>query len=80
MSKIELGPLPEPWGRFDLNGASGGMYNADQMRSYAEQEVARERERCAVTWEKIIATATAGERIDDILKRYNFAIRKGSEA
>ena len=51
MSKIELGPLPEPdvyaLGKYWLADGSvqNDAYSADQMRSYAEQEVARERER-----------------------------------
>lgn len=37
--------------------------------------VVAERERCAVTWEKLAAAARPGERIDDTLRRYGDVIR-----
>jgi hypothetical protein len=37
--------------------------------------VAAERERCAVTWEKLAAAARPGEKIDDTLRRYGDVIR-----
>jgi len=49
MSNAELGPLPDPdthcWD--DDTSKDCWSYSADQMRSYAAAEVAKERERCA---------------------------------
>jgi hypothetical protein len=46
VSKIELAPLPKPWIKGGvLHTPLEGVFTATQMRSYAEQEVARERER-----------------------------------
>ena len=67
MSKIELGPLPEPTQGL---GAHAWAYSADQMRSYAEQEVARERERCAKVTESLYYRDCKAA----------VAIRKGTEA
>ena len=85
VSKIELGPLPEPAGDIYDERGPGRVWrcfawNADQMRSYAEQEVARERERCAKVCEEYasrrdglgIESWTANELAD--------AIRKGTES
>lgn len=49
----ELGPLPEPEASFHVDGNGNwiegkngtDMFTADQMRSYAQQEVEKERER-----------------------------------
>ena len=47
-TEATLGPLPEPWivGGV-LNAPIEGQFTASQMRKYAAQEVAAERERCA---------------------------------
>jgi len=49
--------------------------DAEKARHYAAFLVAAERERCAVTWEKLAAAARPGEKIDDTLRRYGDVIR-----
>ena len=77
VSKIELGPLPE---RTHFPGWTDvPYYTADQMRAYAEQEVARERERCA----KLIEPKNPPDDWTEYAKicAENAArIRKGTEA
>lgn len=43
----KLGPLPAPADSDWSTGERIRFYTADQMRAYAAQEVAKERERCA---------------------------------
>ena len=42
-----LGPLPEPRIRLGEGNSTWDKYSREQMQTYASQEVAAERERCA---------------------------------
>ncbi len=53
---------------------AGTYYRADTV----VRLLAEERERCAVTWEKLVAAARHGENIDDTLRRYGDVIRAGA--
>lgn len=58
--------------------ASYNQHLADartKARQAIDAAVAAERERCAVTWEKLAAAARPGEKIDDTLRRYGDVIR-----
>jgi hypothetical protein len=99
VSKIELGPLPKPAGDIYDERGPGRVWrcfcwNADQMRSYAEQEVARERERCAKVCDDIAEAHQRSGRYVSVVADHSVraggqvdgaeecarSIRKGSEA
>ena len=54
---LSLGPLPEPATMGTFPGPHG--YSKEQMRTYAAQEVAAERERCAKLCEEVESQAWA---------------------
>lgn len=58
--------------RFEISRAADGI---ERQVAVADSRVAAERERCAVTWEKLAAAAVPGERIDDTLRRCGNVIR-----
>ena len=93
VSKIELGPLPDWLEEFDnichtyrvwpATDPAGTRARFDELvsyvRSYAEQEVARERERCAKVCESI-AAQYRDDSHGHAAERSANAIRKGTEA
>ena len=92
MSKIELGPLPDDL--FSLDEEYPSLRILDQVRSYAEQEVARERERCrlachdavmraldeAGVYAPVLRGMCAEVAMDRFSDELEAAIRKGTEA
>ena len=63
-TEATLGPLPEPWivGGV-LNAPIEGQFTASQMRKYAAQEVAAERERCARIVDDLVRMVDGAEAL-----------------
>lgn len=79
MSADTLPPLPEPAHRGPTGtGDYFSSYSAAQMRAYAAEAVAAERERCAKLCEQA-EDAAIDPREADLARRLAWAIRHGKD-